>query len=214
MSGLKWATGKLFFTAMKKLILILSCVFSTACLAQDPQTLPADLIGRWDAASKQCDNENSGISGVFNSMFGKKPLPCIERELVTGELKRKGWCPQEIAAQSDTTVTVWKNCRPANLLFVPLESAKDAQTQEIIRDYWFSLDNSVFEEKNNNLKEAAFYSARMNEDADELEKRGYCYHGQAADRKDQLVPCTKKELAARNPPVVKKKTAKKSAAKK
>ena len=199
---------------MKKLILILSCAFSTACLAQNPQMLPSGLIFRWTEAGKQCDSENGGVSGVFNAMFDKKPIPCIEKDLVAGELTRRGWGPEEVATQPDTKVTVWKNCRPANLLFVPLESAKDAKTEEIIRDYWFSLDNSVFEEKNNNLKEAAFYSARMNEDADELEKRGYCYHGEAADRKDRLVPCTKKELADRNSPAVKKKTAKKAAAKK
>ncbi len=198
---------------MKKLILILASVFSTACLAQNPQMLPADPVGRWDAASRQCDSENSGIAGIFNSMFGKQPLPCIDKVLVAAELKHKGWCPEEIAVQPDTTVTVWKNCRPANLLFVPLESAKDAKTEDIVRDYWFSLDNSVFEEKNNKLKAAAFYSARMNDDADELEKRGYCYHGEAAERKDQLVPCTKKELAQRSPAEVKKKVLNKTTAK-
>ena len=210
---LKVENHQYIFPAMKKLILILSTVFASACLAQNPQILPADLVGKWDAANKQCESENSGIGGVFNSMFDKKPIPCIERDLATGELTRRGWCPEEVAIQPDTKVTVWKNCRPANLLFVPLESAKDAKTEDIIRDYWFSLDNSVFEEKNSNLKEAAFYSARMNEDADELEKRGYCYHGEAADRKDRLVPCTKKELARRNPASVKKKAVKASAKK-
>ena len=195
---------------MKKLILIFACVFSTACIAQNPQTLPAGLVGRWDAASRQCDSENSGIAGIFNSLSGKQPLPYIDRELVSGELKHKGWCPEHIAVQPDTTVTVWKNCRPADLLFVPLESAKDAETEDIVRDYWLSLDNSVFEEKNNNLKEAAFYSARVNEDAGELEKRGYCYHGEAPDRKEQLVPCTKKELAERKPTGEAKKTVNKT----
>ena len=148
---------------MKKLILILSCAFSTACLAQNPHMLPSDLILRWTEAGKQCDSENGGVSGVFNAMFDKKPIPCIEKDLVAGELTRRGWCPEEVATQPGTRVTIWKNCRPANLLFVPLESAKDAKTEEIIRDYWFSLDNSVFEEKNNNVKEAAFYSASRQE---------------------------------------------------
>ena len=196
---------------MKKPILILACLFCTACLAQNPQTLPANLVGRWDSASRQCDSENSGIAGIFNSMSGKQPLPCIDKVLVAGELKQKGWCPEKMAVQPDTTVTVWKNCRPANLVFVPLESAKDAATEDIVRDYWFSLDNSVFEEKNNNQKGVEFYSARINEDADELEKRGYCYHGEAADRKDQLVPCTKKELSERHPAVTAKKNVKKTA---
>lgn len=191
---------------MKKWILILSCLFSTASLAQNPQLPPAGLIGKWYGASMQCDRENSGAGGVFNAMFNKKPLPCIEKDLVGGELAGKGWCPEEVATRPDTKVTVWINCRPANLLFVPLESAKDATTEAIISDYWFSLDNSVFEEKNNNLNAVGFYAARVNEDADELEKRGYCYHGEAADRKDQLVPCTKKELVQRNPASVQKKT--------
>ena len=196
---------------MKKLILIFACVFSSACIARNPRTLPADLVGRWDAANRQCDSGNSGIAGIFNSLSGKQPLPCIDREVVPGELKHKGWCPEHIAVQPDTTVTVWKNCRPADLLFVPLKSAKDAETEDIVRDYWFSLDNSVFEEKNNNQKGVEFYSARINEDADELEKRGYCYHGEAADRKDQLVPCTKKELSERHPAVTAKKNVKKTA---
>lgn len=192
---------------MKKLILILSCAFSTSCLAQNPQMLPTDLLSRWNVSSRQCEDENVGVSGVFNSMFGKKPIPCIEKELAAAELTKRGWCPEEVATQPDAKVTVWKNCRPANLLFIPLESAKDARSEDIVRDYWSSFDNSVYEERNNNLKEADFYSARMNEDADELEKRGYCYHGEAADRKDRLVPCTEKELAQRNPANVKKKPA-------
>lgn len=98
---------------MKKLILILASVFSTACLAQNPQMLPADPVGRWDAASRQCDSENSGIAGIFNSMFGKQPLPCIDKVLVAARAETQSWCPEEIAVQPDTTVTVWKNCRPA-----------------------------------------------------------------------------------------------------
>ena len=194
---------------MKKLILILFSVFASTCLAQNPQRLPADLVGKWNAADKQCESENSGISGVFNAMFGKKPIPCIARDLAAGELAGKGWCREEVATGPDVKVTVWKNCRPSSLLFVPLESAKDASDEEVIRDYWFSADNSAYEEKNNNLTGVEFYSSRMNEDADELEKRGYCYHGELPDRKDQLVPCTKKELAERNPTSTKKKTVKK-----
>lgn len=74
---------------MKKLILILSCAFSTACLAQNPQMLPSGLIFRWTEAGKQCDSENGGVSGVFNAMFDKKPIPCIEKDLVAGELTRR-----------------------------------------------------------------------------------------------------------------------------
>ena len=182
---------------MKKLILTVSCLFPMAVWAQHPQKLPTELVGRWDAAGRQCDSENSGIRGVFNSLFGKKPVPCIEKELAAADLTRRGWCPEEVATTPETTVTVWKNCRPAHLLFTPLESARDAETDEIVRDYWFSLDNSVYEEENGHRQAYEFYSARMNEDADELEKRGYCYLGDAADRKEKLVPCTKEELARR-----------------
>lgn len=189
---------------MKKLILILSCAFSTSCLAQNPQMLPSGLISRWNVSSKQCEDENAGVNGVFNSMFAKKPLSCVDQDLAAGELAKRGWCPEEVATGAETKVIVWKNCRPAKLLFTPLESAKDAKSEDIVRDYWLSFDNSVYEEKNNNVKEADFYSERMNEDADELEKRGYCYHGEAADRKDRLVPCTKKELAKRKQANVKK----------
>ena len=191
---------------MKKLILILSCVLPMAALAENPQMPPSELISQWDAASRQCDNENGGVNGVFNSMFGKKPIPCIQKDLVTGDLTRRGWCPQEVATSFETKVTVWKNCRPANLQFIPLESVKDASSEEIVKDYWFSLDNSIYDKENNNGEEYEFYAARMSEDADELEMRGFCYHAEASSRQDRLVPCTKKELADRKQVDVQKKT--------